>query len=200
MNIAIIPARGGSKRITHKNIKEFHGKPIIGYSIEAAIASDCFDKVFVSTDDDEIATVALGFGAEVPFVRPAELSGDFSSTVEVIYHAVNWLTDEGFEIDNVCCIYPTAPLLLAKYIKEGQKCLENELVQYAFSTTSFSFPIQRAIKLSENNTVTMFQPEHQNTRSQDLPETFHDAGQFYWGKATVFLATNHSLLSTPLPF
>ncbi len=187
MNIAIIPARGGSKRIPRKNIKEFHGKPLIAYSIEAAKASKCFDRIIVSTDDKEIAEVAKQYGAEVPFLRPSGISDDFSTTLDVMQHAIHWCNDNGMNIDNVCCIYATAPFLLPEYIQQGLESLSDNAVKYTFSATSFAFPIQRAIRLDCNNQVDMFQPEHLNTRSQDLEEAYHDAGQFYWGTAASFL-------------
>lgn len=187
MNIAIIPARGGSKRIPRKNIKLFHGKPMIAYSIEAALASKCFDKVIVSTDDSEIAEVAKRYGAEVPFIRPSDIADDYATTLEVMQHAIKWCQANNFKANYICCIYATAPLLLPEYIQQGLKALEKEGVQYTFSATSFPFPIQRAIKLDAGHRVQMFQPEHLNTRSQDLEEAYHDAGQFYWGKITTFL-------------
>jgi N-acylneuraminate cytidylyltransferase len=187
MNIAIIPARGGSKRIPRKNIKNFYGKPLIAYSIEAAKKSGCFDRIIVSTDDNEIAEIALKYGAEVPFIRPKDISDDYSTTMDVIKHALNWLQQEGCLCAYACCIYATAPFLNGKSIKNGfESLLENNL-NYAFSVTSFPFPIQRALKLSDKNSVEMFMPEHLNTRSQDLEEAYHDAGQFYWGKASAFL-------------
>lgn len=187
MNIAIIPARGGSKRIPRKNIKEFHGKPLIAYSIEAAKAAKCFDRIIVSTDDIEIAEVAKKYGAEVPFIRPAELSGDYTTTLDVVTHAISWCTREKIDISNVCCIYATAPFLLPKYIQEGLNLLTNSDASFTFSATSFPFPIQRAIRLDEGLRVKMFHPQHMNTRSQDLEEAYHDAGQFYWGKSDAFL-------------
>lgn len=188
MNIAIIPARGGSKRIPRKNIKEFHGKPMIAYSIEAAQQSGCFDKVIVSTDDQEIADVALKYGAEVPFLRPADIADDFATTMDVMQHAINWCINQQRPISKVCCIYATAPFVLPEYIKQGLKEISAENVEYAFSATTFPFAIQRAITLDKNGSVSMFSPEYANTRSQDLPEAYHDAGQFYWGKASAFLS------------
>jgi pseudaminic acid cytidylyltransferase len=187
MNIAIIPARGGSKRIPRKNIKLFHGKPMIAYSIEAAKKSGCFDRIIVSTDDQEIADVALQYGAEVPFLRPGKLSDDFSTTLDVMKHAVTWCKEQQWTVDKVCCIYATAPFILPEYILQGLKEVCAEDVEYAFSATSFPFPIQRAISLGKDGSVSMFYPEHANTRSQDLEEAYHDAGQFYWGKASAFL-------------
>ncbi|MEZ8887944.1 pseudaminic acid cytidylyltransferase [Vibrio sp. 10N.247.311.14] len=188
MNIAIIPARGGSKRIPRKNIKPFHGKPMIAYSIEAARSSGCFDKVIVSTDDQEIADVAVEYGAEVPFLRPKNIADDFATTMDVMQHAIKWCLDQGLNIDNVCCIYATAPFVLPEYIKQGLAALSLDDVEFAFSATSFPFAIQRAISVDESGSVSMFSPEFANTRSQDLEEAYHDAGQFYWGKSTAFLA------------
>ena len=188
MNIAIIPARGGSKRIPRKNIKSFHGKPMIAYSIEAALNSGCFDKVIVSTDDQEIADVAIKYGAEVPFLRPENISDDFATTMDVMQHAIQWCVDQDLEVDNVCCIYATAPFILPDYIKQGLVAVSSPNVEYAFSATSFPFAIQRAISVDQHGFVAMFSPEFANTRSQDLEEAYHDAGQFYWGKSSAFLA------------
>lgn len=189
MNLCIIPARGGSKRIPRKNIKEFHGKPMIAYSIEAAKDSGCFDRVIVSTDDTEIADVAKQWGAEAPFIRPDNISDDFATTMDVIQHAIEWCENQGWKFDKVCCIYATAPFIRAQDIKRGLTLLEESDIQYAFSATSFAFPIQRAFYLDENEHINMFQPEHLNTRSQDLIEAYHDAGQFYWGNVPAFKAT-----------
>jgi N-acylneuraminate cytidylyltransferase len=186
MNIAIIPARGGSKRIPRKNIKEFHGKPMIAYSIEVAIDSGCFDKVIVSTDDAEIAEVAIKYGAEVPFIRPANIADDYATTLDVIKHAIEFTEQQAWDVKNVCCIYATAPFLIPEFIQKGLQELTKNTIDYAFSATSFPFPIQRAIKLNTEQRVEMFQPEHLNTRSQDLEEAYHDAGQFYWGTAVAF--------------
>ena len=188
MNIAIIPARGGSKRIPRKNIKSFHGKPMIAYSIEAALNSGCFDKVIVSTDDQEIADVAIKYGAEVPFLRPENISDDFATTMDVMQHAIQWCVEQELEVDNVCCIYATAPFILPEYIEQGLVAVSSPNVEYAFSATSFPFAIQRAISVDQNGFVAMFSPEFANTRSQDLEEAYHDAGQFYWGKSSAFLA------------
>lgn len=187
MNIAIIPARGGSKRIPRKNIKAFHGKPMIAYSIEAALNSGCFDKVIVSTDDAEIAEIAIKHGAEVPFMRPADISDDYATTLDVIKHAIEFTESQGWAVKNVCCIYATAPFLIPEFIQKGLDELTSAKIDYAFSATSFPFPIQRALKLSDEHRVEMFQPEHLNTRSQDLEEAYHDAGQFYWGTKSAFL-------------
>ena len=187
MRLCIIPARGGSKRIPRKNIKEFCGKPMIAYSIEAAIASGLFDKIVVSTDDAEIAEIAQSYGAEVPFMRPKELSDDHTATIPVIAHAITASVHDISDIEAVCCIYATAPFVQAKYIQEAYEKLLTCKAEYCFSATSFPFPIQRAIKLRQDGTVEMFYPEQFNTRSQDLEEAYHDAGQFYWGKPQAWL-------------
>ncbi|WP_313650351.1 pseudaminic acid cytidylyltransferase [Pseudomonas soli] len=187
MKVAIIPARGGSKRIPRKNIKMFCGKPIIAYSIEAALSSGCFDKVIVSTDDDAIADVARALGAIVPFVRPKLLSDDYAGTGPVVRHAIQWLIAEGEEPSLVCCIYATAPFVSAADLRRGLESLLADSVDYAFSVTSYGFPIQRAVRLNADNRIEMFQPEHLNTRSQDLEEAFHDAGQFYWGRTSAWI-------------
>ncbi len=178
--IAIIPARGGSKRIPQKNIKSFFGKPLISYSIEVAIASQIFDKIIVSTDDEQIAEISKKYGAEVPFVRPAQLSDDFTGTNEVVNHAISYLEHQGEEYDYVCTIYATAPLLQKKYLIEGYEELKNSDAVNAFSATSMPFPIQRTFKLDQNGRCEMFTPEYYMSRSQDLEEAYQDAGQFYW--------------------
>ena len=181
-SIAIIPARGGSKRIPKKNIKDFFGKPLIAYSIEVALKSKLFDKVIVTTDDENIASIAKQYGAKVPFIRPAELSDDFSGTDAVIKHAIDYLKDQGEEFDFVCTIYATAPLLQEKYLVEGFEKLKNSDAINTFSSTSMPFPIQRTFKINDNDRCEMFTPEHYMTRSQDLDEAYQDAGQFYWTK------------------
>ncbi len=187
MKLAIIPARGGSKRIPRKNIKEFCGKPMIAYSIEAALESGLFDRVIVSTDDKEIADVAKEYGAEVPFIRPPELSDDFTPTIPVIAHAIEELEKE-VSVELACCIYATAPFIQSRFLKEAYRTLVDNQSAYSFSATSFSFPIQRAIKINADSSVEMFYPEHFNTRSQDLEEAYHDAGQFYFGTREAWLS------------
>jgi len=187
MKLAIIPARGGSKRIPRKNIKLFCEKPMIAWSIEAALQSGCFDQVIVSTDDEEIADVARRYGATVPFVRPAELSDDHTGTIPVIRHAIEWVNAQGKSVEQACCLYATAPFVSPEDIRRGFDTLLDTGSDYAFSVTSYAFPIQRAIRLNAEGRVEMFNPEHFNTRSQDLEEAFHDAGQFYWGKADAWL-------------
>lgn len=187
IRVAIIPARGGSKRIPRKNIKVFCGKPMIAWSIEAALKSGCFEHVIVSTDDQEIAAVARKYGAEVPFIRPAELSDDHSGTTAVIKHAIQSLQRCGDKIDYACCIYATAPFVSVNDLRAAWQRINGSEHDYAFSVTSYAFPIQRAIRITEQGTVAMFNPEHFITRSQDLEEAWHDAGQFYWGKAEAWL-------------
>lgn len=187
MRLAVIPARGGSKRIPRKNIREFCGKPIIAYSIEAARQSNCFDRIIVSTDDDEIAAVAREWGAEIPFGRPAELANDLAGTIPVIKHAIEWFNENDISPELVCCIYATAPFVTSKDLQRGLDVLLSSGSEYAFSLTSYPFPIQRAVKLTSSGRLEMFQPEHFNTRSQDLEDAYHDAGQFYWGLSSAFL-------------
>lgn len=188
MRIAIIPARGGSKRIPRKNIKEFCGKPMIAWSIQAAQASNCFDRIIVSTDDQEIANIAHQLGADVPFMRPDELADDYTGTIPVIRHAIQWFEAHEGKVDFACCIYATAPFLSADDLRLGWEVIRGDSCDYAFSVTSYAFPIQRAIRIAEDGTVAMFNPEHSLTRSQDLDEAWHDAGQFYWGTAAAWCA------------
>ncbi|RUO71787.1 pseudaminic acid cytidylyltransferase [Idiomarina ramblicola] len=187
MTVAVIPARGGSKRIPRKNIKPFCGKPMIAWSIEAALASGCFDKVIVSTDDDEIAAVAQAHGAWVPFKRPVNLSDDYTGTTDVIKHAAQWLAAAGYENNYLCCLYATAPFIRAEDLRRGKGVMDASNPDYVFSATTYAFPIQRALKVDEQGLVSMFQPEHFATRSQDLTEAWHDAGQFYWGTRAAWL-------------
>lgn len=187
MNLAIIPARGGSKRIPRKNIKPFCGKPMIAWSIEAALESGCFDRIIVSTDDDGIAEVARQYGAEVPFMRPLELSDDHTGTIPVIRHAIETINSQGRAVEQACCLYATAPFIQAEDLRRGLEILQGSRGDYAFSVTSYAFPIQRAIRLTREGRVEMFNPEHFNTRSQDLEEAYHDAGQFYWGRTDAWL-------------
>lgn len=187
MKIAVIPARGGSKRIPRKNIKMFGGKPVIAWSIDAALQSACFDRIIVSTDDKEIAEVAKEYGAEVPFMRPTELSDDYTATTSVIAHAIEWQQLHGEAPSAVCCIYATAPFVRAVDLLQGFNMLNKLGCDYVFSVTSYAFPIQRAIKLNKEGRVEMFQSECFNTRSQDLEESYHDAGQFYWGRPEAWL-------------
>lgn len=187
MTLCIIPARGGSKRIPHKNIKHFHGKPMMAHSIQAALASGCFEQVIVSTDDEKIAAIAREYGAHTPFLRPSALADDFATTAQVMAHAIEHMQNLGWQGDAVCCLYATAPFVLAEDLIKGEQALKQQGADFAFSVTHFAFPIQRALLLNEHNQVSMMQPEHFNTRSQDLPEAWHDAGQFYWGTTAAWL-------------
>lgn len=187
MRLAVIPARGGSKRIPRKNVRSFAGKPIVAYSIEAARASALFDRVIVSTDDEEIARVARDCGAETPFVRPRDLSDDHTGTNAVVRHAISWFGEHGALPQHVCCIYATAPFVQPRYLREGYERLVASGKSFAFSVTSFAFPIQRALRIDADGCVQPIWPENIARRSQDLEEAYHDAGQFYWGTARAFL-------------
>ncbi|SDS90846.1 pseudaminic acid cytidylyltransferase [Pseudomonas asplenii] len=186
--VAIIPARGGSQRIPGKNLKLFHGEPMIARSIRMALNSGLFDQVVVSTDDAQIAEVARQQGAQVPFMRPVALADDFTGTAAVIAHAVDALAQQGQVFDYACCIYATAPLLQARFLREGFELLERHPERsFAFSVCEFGFPIQRALTLTGDGALTALYPEHRQTRSQDLPPAFQDAGQFYWGRSAAWL-------------
>lgn len=182
--ICIIPARGGSKRIPGKNIKDFLGKPLIAYSIESALNSKVFSDVIVSTDDEMIANVAREFGASVPFFREASLSDDYATSTDVIKDAIRRANSS---FSDVCCLYATAPLITAEILKEAASEFKKDECKFLFSATTFDFPIQRAIKLDENARVSMFYPQFEKTRSQDLESAFHDAGAFYFGKKEAWL-------------
>ncbi len=186
MRLCVIPARGGSKRIPRKNIKFFCGQAMIGYSIKVALDSQCFDQVIVSTDDAEIAEVAKSFGASVPFVRPKSLANDYAGTIPVIKHAIEWFDNQNQLPSEVCCLYATAPFVQVDTIRKAYEQMKQEQADYCFTVTSFAFPIQRAVKVTKDNRVEMLYPGHLETRSQDLEESYHDAGQFYWGKAESF--------------
>lgn len=188
MKIAIIPARGGSKRIPRKNLKLFYGKPIIAYSIEAALESGIFDEVIVSTDDSEIASISRQHGAKTPFTRPFNLSDDHVTTVPVIKHAVSWVNTNIGKADYVCCIYATAPFVQASAIADAyHKLIDDKVQGYVFTATTFAFPIQRAFRVDNQGYVTMFEPKNYSTRSQDLELAFQDAGQFYWGATASYM-------------
>ncbi|MEM7665459.1 MAG: pseudaminic acid cytidylyltransferase [Pseudomonadota bacterium] len=183
-NLAIIPARGGSKRIPRKNIKPFAGKPMIGYAIEAALACEAIGRVVVTTDDDEIAQIAQDLGAEVPFRRPAELADDITPTVPVITHAIEACRDLGYSFDHVCCIYPGVPFIRTADIAEALDLLiAHDGGGYTFPVTGFPSPIQRALKRGDDGEVAPFDPRHVGTRTQDLEPAYFDAGQFYWACA-----------------
>ncbi len=182
MNIAIIPARGGSKRIPRKNIKDFCGQPIIKYSLDAAQKSELFDKIIVSTDDAEIAEVARKCGAEIPFIRPDNLSDDFATTSDVILHALECLSESSECYEFVCAIYPTAPFINPSFIIKGYNVLKSRKAANVFAATNSAFPVHRMFKINENERCEMLFAEHWKTRSQDLEEVYHDAGQFYWSR------------------
>ena len=182
MNIAIIPARGGSKRIPRKNIKLFHGLPVIAYAIKAALESGVFDEIFVSTDDEEIAQVAISFGARIPWIRPKDLSDDHATTLSVIQHAVKKLELDLKALENVCCIYPATPLLKSSFLVEGLKILQTSDWDYVVSAVRVETPPERFFSLGGAKEIQMHFPEYEEKRTQDFSTTYQDAGQFYWGK------------------
>ena len=187
MNVAIIPSRGGSKRIPHKNIKQFCGKPMIAWPIEVAKQSGLFEHIIVSTDDVEIAEVSKSYDAEVPFMRPTELSDDYTGTTEVIAHAVSWMHEQQWKPEAVCCIYATSVFFTMADLKKGFDALNTGNWSFAFSVTDFEYPIFRSFREHSEGGVEMFFPEHFEKRSQDLPIALHDATQFYWGKPDAWL-------------
>lgn len=188
MKIAVIPARGGSKRIPRKNIRDFCGKPIIAYSIAAARDSRLFDHILVSTNDQEIADVARAYGAETPFIRPAELANDWTGTTEVIAHATQWMLDQQWSIETVCCIYATAPLVQVEDLRRGWQELQTGAWAYTFTVTEYASPIFRSFKKRPDGGIEMFFPDQFTQRSQDLPVALHDAGQFYWGRPEAWIS------------
>jgi len=200
MNVAIIPARGGSKRIPRKNIREFCGKPMIHWSIHAARDSACFDRIVVSTDDDEVAAQAEAAGAEAPFRRPTELSDDRTPTLPVIEHALRWLGGQGVEPRLACCIYATAPFIEAADLRAAFDKLKSSGANYVFTATSFAFPPARSLRFDDAGFAVPAFPEFIASRSQDLPEMFHDAGQFYWGTAQAFLEQRPIFSRGSLPY
>lgn len=207
MRLAIIPARGGSKRIPQKNIRNFLGKPIIAYAIETAKASSLFDAIWVSTDDSEIAEVAETYGAIAPFIRPQSLADDYATTLAVMQHAVKWSQDNGYGYDEICCLYATTPLLKADDLVLSHQLFAKGHWDYVFAAAEYAAPIFRAfhivateVEQSGDGGIAMFFPEHENTRSQDLPQALHDAGLFYWGQSSCWLSqkpifTHHSMPS-----
>ncbi len=187
MKIAVIPARGGSKRIPRKNIKLFCGQPMISWSIQTAQNTHLFDHVIVSTEDSEISEVAKSLGAEVPFMRPHNLADDYTGTTEVIAHATQWMLDQRWPVTAVCCIYATAPFIQVDDIKQGLDYLESGNWEYTFSATEFAAPIFRSFQQTPEGEIKMFFPEYFLVRSQDIPVALHDAGQFYWGRPSAWL-------------
>ena len=199
MNVCVIPARGGSKRIPRKNIRDFCGQPMMAWSIQAAQQAGCFDRIIVSTDHTQIATLACEMGAEAPFQRPPHLADDHTTTQAVIVHAIDQLKSQGLNVDKVCCLYATAPLVQADDLRAGALLLERCTTEtFVFSATRFPYPIQRAIRIDGHGRSSMFNPEHANTRSQDLEEAFHDAGQFYWARVQAWEGYN-DIFSGGLP-
>lgn len=187
MTIAIIPARGGSKRIPRKNIRDFCGQPMISYAIAAARAAGCFEHIIVSTDDAEIAAVARDHGAATPFLRDARLADDHTGTSAVIVDAIQQLDRLGVSADSYCCIYATVPLIRACDLLAAYQRLNDGAADFAFSAAAFGFPIQRALQLAANGCATPFWPENMAKRSQDLTPAYQDAGQFYWGRRQAWL-------------
>ena len=178
--LAIIPARGGSKRIQRKNCKDFLGKPIIAYSIQVALNSNLFDEVMVSTDDEEIAAIAKKYGAKVPFMRSEKNSDDFAGTMDVINEVLDTYKEKNILFKHVCCIYPTAPLVESKHLKEGFEKLKRKKLKSVFPIVAFSYPVWRGLEIDTNGNTKMIWPENLNKRSQDLKQVYHDAGQWYW--------------------
>lgn len=197
-NIAIIPARGGSKRIPRKNIKNFLGKPIIAYSIEAALNSGNFDEIMVSTDDHEIAEIAKKYGAHIPFLRSAETSNDTATTADVLIEVLNEYEKLGQKFDYACCIYSCAPFINPQKIKEGFNLITEKNAYNAMPVVQFSYPIQRALKI-DSGKLEMILPENVNARSQDLMPTYHDAGQYYWFYVKNFLKSKTLFSSNTVP-
>ena len=195
MNLAIIPARGGSKRIPRKNIRDFCGRPMISYAINTAIRSGLFEHIVVSTDDDEIALLAQQLGVETPFIRPAELAGDFTATVPVIAHGIENCHRFGWTFDQICCIYPCVPFIQSKDLVDALAQLKSSDVDYCFPVTEYPSQIQRALKISSEGKLQSFYPKFELTRTQDLELAYYDAGQFYWGNTNAWL-TNPNIHSS----
>ena len=202
MNIAVIPARGGSKRIPRKNIKEFAGKPMLAWAIEAARSSNLFARVVVSTDDAEIAEIARDHGAETPFMRPHALADDHTPTVPVIAHAIEACTQQGWSGEHVCCIYPGTPFLQTGDLTAALRMLCELQADFVYPVAEYAHPIQRAMRRLADGSMQFLDPKAELTRTQDLEKTFHDAGQFYWGKSSAWLKgkkMHTSGLGMPIP-
>jgi N-acylneuraminate cytidylyltransferase len=204
MNLAVIPARGGSKRIPRKNIRPFAGRPMLAWSVEAALHAGCFDRIVVSTDDAEIAEVARAAGAEVPFLRPAALANDHTGTIAVMRHSIGELLPAPGRDDLVCCLYATAPFVRAQDLSRSRQHLaKHDDADFVIAVTAFRAPIQRALRLSEGGRVGMFDASQYTRRSQDLEPAYHDAGQYCWGRAGAWLTTDnvfsHGCIADPLP-
>jgi pseudaminic acid cytidylyltransferase len=199
VKIAVIPARGGSKRIPRKNIKFFFGKPMIGRAIETALESEIFDHVIVSTDDEEIAEVAIRYGATVPFMRPAYLADDFTDTRLVICHAIDWFKKNTCELTSVCCIYATSPMMLASDLKAASEISDRANDAFVLPVTTYQFPISRALILNKDKKLEAIDSDFINTRSQDLTETYHDAGQFYFASPKTWFEEKSILSRKNIP-
>ncbi|MCH9769345.1 MAG: pseudaminic acid cytidylyltransferase [Gammaproteobacteria bacterium] len=200
MIVAIIPARGGSKRIHRKNIKEFLGAPIISYSIKAAAKTNLFDEIIVSTDDEEIAEIASCYGAKTPFLRPSNLSDDHTGTLPVICHAIKQVEKiYNKSATDACCIYPTAPLIQATHLTQARQMLTTYNADFVFSAAEFRYPIFRSFKILEGGHCKMFWPDMYAKRSQDIPNAYHDAGQFYWGTRDAFITKSQLYSEKSIP-
>lgn len=192
-NLCIIPARGGSKRIPRKNVKPFLGKPMLAYSIVAALATELFDEVMVSTDDEEIAEIACKYGAKVPFMRSAETASDFATTSDVLREVLGKYAEQGLDFDNFCCVYATAPMIQSKDIIFAYNRLIESEFSVVYPVVAFSYPIWRCLDLAENGSMKRHWPEFENSRSQDLPKEYHDTGTFYWYKTREWLKGNFKI-------
>ena len=202
MRLAVIPARGGSKRIPRKNIREFAGKPMIAHAISAARQTGLFERILVSTDDGEIASIAREWGAETPFTRPVELADDYTPTVPVIAHAITACQALGWSIDYVCCIYPCVPFIQTSDLKLALDLLQASQAAYSFPVTEFPSPIQKALRRLPDGRMQPFYPEFELARTQDMESAYHDTGQFYWGKADAWLTNDKihcSGVGLPIP-
>jgi pseudaminic acid cytidylyltransferase len=188
MRLAVIPARGGSKRIPRKNIKDFAGKPMIAWAISAAQESKLFDHVVVSTDDEEIAQIAITFGAESPFKRPPHLADDYTPTVPVVAHAVSACNSLGWDIEYACCIYPCAPFIVPQDLVTAYKLIVEQKANFVYPVTEYPHPIQRAMRRLPEGKMEFYAPQFELTRTQDLETSYHDAGQFYWGTAAAWIS------------
>ena len=200
MKLAVIPARGGSKRIPNKNIRNFCGHPMIAWSIIAAQKSNCFDHIIVSTDDQDIADISKKYGADVPFFRPAELADDYTPIRFVINHAIQYAIDNIGAPSHTCHIQATAPFCTPEILQNSLSHMETHNIDFIFSCGSFPYPIQRALTINNEGRAKMISPENYFSRSQDLEETFHDAGQFYWGTTKAFLTGKSIFTMNNLPW
>lgn len=197
-SLAVITARGGSKRIPRKNIREFNGRPIIAYSIEAALNSGVFDEVMVSTEDKEIAEISRKYGADIPFLRSDKTADDHATTTDVLIEVINEYKKKGYEFDVIACIYPTAPLISSQRLNESIDIINRSDADSVVPVVRFSFPPQRAVKI-ENGCLAYVQPEYVDYRSQDLDPFYHDAGQFYVFKTKSFMKNRRIIAGKVIP-